>query len=71
MGELADHERFAIAEGRSFVQSPDESNLEDDPRTWERLWMRHREEILADFAEKFPGEKPRAWWKFEERIKRT
>ena len=32
----------------------------------ERMWLRRREEFLAEWVRAYPGTRPWAWWAFEE-----
>jgi hypothetical protein len=61
VAKLDDDQRQELLTGRPFVAG---AEFESDDLMRE-AWDLHREELLGECIERFPGRRPFAWWLFE------
>ncbi len=59
-------EAMSIATGRALIRMGNDPDLEDDPALWCEVWEQHRDEILTVWISQHPGQRPNAYWLFEE-----
>ncbi len=57
---------MSIASGRALIRMGNDPDLQDDPALWCEVWEQHRDEILAAWISQHPGQRPNAYWLFEE-----
>jgi hypothetical protein len=51
--------------GRSLIRGLSEPDLADNPELWAQIWERFRAELLPDWIARHPGDRPAAWWEFD------
>jgi hypothetical protein len=65
---MDDLEKAHILHGRSLLRlgdGGDDADLKGNPALWAELWKRYRLELLPDWIERHPGERPAAWIEFD------